>query len=59
MDRTKTGGLKLTQPNLIERILKATHRKVRKRKTPTNKVLQKDLGGHDRRETWDYKSVMT
>ena len=48
-DKTRTGGLKLTQPTLIGRILKAVgitaKTKVQKRRTPMNKVLQKDLGG--------------
>ena len=61
-DKTRTGGLKLTQPTLIGRILKAVgidiKSKVRKRRTPANKVLQKDLGGPKRRYSWDYRSVV-
>ena len=61
-DKTRTGGLKLTQPTLIGRILKTVgitaKTKVRKRRTPANKVLQKDLGGLKRRQKWDYRSVI-
>ena len=61
-DKTRTGGLKLTQPTLIERILRTVgitaETKVRKRRTPANKILQKDLGGLKRRQTWDYRSVI-
>ena len=61
-DKTKSGGLKLTQPTLIERILRTVgmdgKKKVRRRRTPAKKVLQKDLGGPRRRLSGDYRSVV-
>ena len=62
VEKTSSGGLKLTQPTLIERILKAVgmtdKTKSKVRHTPANKVLQKDLGGRGRILEWDYRSVV-
>ena len=53
----------LTQPLLIKRILETVgielnQRKKKRRRTPANQVLQKDEGGHERKQTWDYRSVV-
>ena len=57
------GGRELTQPVLIDRILKMVGinselLKGRKVRTPATKVLHKDTGGLTRRFQWDYRSVV-
>ena len=59
----RDGTRVLTQPLLMKRILEAvgieTNRiKRKRRRTPANRVLQKDEGGHKREQTWDYCSVV-
>ena len=63
IEERQDGSRVLTQPLLMRRILMAVgidqRKKVRKkRKTPAIRVLQRDEGGHKRKQTWDYQSVV-
>ena len=64
MENLNDGQRKLTQTTLIKRILdhvKIHHHRPkdrRPRRSPANKILQKDLGGPKRKESWDYQSVI-
>jgi Reverse transcriptase (RNA-dependent DNA polymerase)/GAG-pre-integrase domain len=61
--KTPEGGMNLTQPTLIKRILKAVSKNPknfpnRTEPTPATKVLQKDLGGPPPLRDFDYRSVI-
>ena len=63
IEEWQDGSRVLTQPLLTRRILMVVgidqKRKTQiKRKTPAIRVLQKDEGGHKRKQKWDYRSVV-
>lgn len=54
-------SIRLTQPTLINRILATvglSAQNIKATSTPATKVLQKDLGGLPRQQSWDYRSVI-
>ena len=58
----RDGTRVLMQPLLMKRILEAVgiesnRTKKKRRRTPANQVLQKDEGGHEQEQTWDYRYV--
>lgn len=57
-ERTDKGEFKLTQPTLINRILETVQVSKVAHTPAIEKKLQKDLGGHEAEEDWDYRSVI-
>ena len=59
IEERKDGSRVLMQPLLMRRILMAVgidqkKKTWKKRKTPAIQVLQRDEGGHKRKQKWDY-----